>query len=820
MASIDQDNAGRSSSLARWFDRGFWALVDQALFAGSNFFVNVALARWLSPDDYGAFAAAYAVFLLLGVFHTALLSEPLLVYGPGKHRQRLRGYWGLLLRGHARFALFAGTVLALTGGVALLCRQWPLGSAMLTLAVVQSVLFLPWMLRDACYVVSNPRASAMGGMWYFAAVAIGLTVLWEYSLLGIGTALMTMGVGALLACASIVRSLRIPLWHVEDKPEGVAADHWRYGRWAIATGLTHYVPQNLPLIVVPIILHDYAPGGALKALLNLTVPFVLAGWAFSNLIVPVLVVRRNTPAFGKIAVRVGAGLLLLAVVVWTPLAFFGRQVMDLVYDGHFSQHAPLLWVIGLIPLLTGPAIVMSAALRALERPERVFYGTLASSIVLVALGVPLLVEFGLLGMVIGMAASHIALLVVMWWTSRAVFAASVRPVEPPTMTAAGADAELTPMQLPALSDRPLVTVLMGNYNYGQFIGDAIDSVLTQTYDHFELIVCDDGSTDQSVSIVESYVQRDPRVRLIAKPNGGQASALNEAYRHSRGQIVCLLDSDDRYAPSKLERLVEHYRGDATTGMSVHALHVIGTDSQVIQRIPFLTAFEGGWIAQRVVHRGGRWRYMPSSALSMRRELADRLFPMPEPSLRVSADSFLFTLGPLLTCVNFIDEALADYRLHVANSFSSVRIDARACCRNRDAIRLQIVEANRWLQAQGMATRLDYQSNVNFREHAYLAASLADEPGGSWRDGMGLLGRILVDDLYGPHQKMLALPTYGLLMLMPRSWRAGWLTFTMSYGSHKRWLNTRHRTTRPGDAASAAPARVMATAMTASQEALS
>src|SRR5713226_9489377 len=97
---------------------------------------------------------------------------------------------------------------------------------------------------------------------------------------------------------------------------------------------------------------------------------------------------------------------------------------------------------------------------------------------------------------------------------------------------------LKPIALPPLGDNPLVSILTANYNYARFIGDAIESAQNQTYTNWEMIVCDDGSTDDSCELVERYMQRDPRVRLVRKQNGGQTSAANAAYRECHGQIVC------------------------------------------------------------------------------------------------------------------------------------------------------------------------------------------------------------------------------------------------------------------------------------------
>ncbi|MDR7400087.1 MAG: hypothetical protein QN144_12370, partial [Armatimonadota bacterium] len=69
-----------------WASRGLWAVADQGLFSGANFVVNVLLARWLSPAEYGAFAVALSIFYLLAGFHSAVLTEPMMVFGAGRYR--------------------------------------------------------------------------------------------------------------------------------------------------------------------------------------------------------------------------------------------------------------------------------------------------------------------------------------------------------------------------------------------------------------------------------------------------------------------------------------------------------------------------------------------------------------------------------------------------------------------------------------------------------------------------------------------------------------------------------------------------------------
>jgi glycosyltransferase involved in cell wall biosynthesis len=95
---------------------------------------------------------------------------------------------------------------------------------------------------------------------------------------------------------------------------------------------------------------------------------------------------------------------------------------------------------------------------------------------------------------------------------------------------------------------PLVTVIIGAYNAERYLAEAIDSVLAQTHPRLELIVVDDGSTDGSGRIAESY--GDP-VRCIRQENGGMAAARNRAIPEARGDYLAFLDADDRFPPDKL-----------------------------------------------------------------------------------------------------------------------------------------------------------------------------------------------------------------------------------------------------------------------------
>src|SRR5215204_4807622 len=100
---------------------------------------------------------------------------------------------------------------------------------------------------------------------------------------------------------------------------------------------------------------------------------------------------------------------------------------------------------------------------------------------------------------------------------------------------------------------PLVSVIIPNYNYAQYLTQTLDSVLSQTYPHVEIIVVDDGSTDGSQEVLRNYTDR---VTWFQQRREGVSVARNRGVQESHGQLIAFLDADDVWLPAKLERQVE------------------------------------------------------------------------------------------------------------------------------------------------------------------------------------------------------------------------------------------------------------------------
>ncbi len=119
---------------------------------------------------------------------------------------------------------------------------------------------------------------------------------------------------------------------------------------------------------------------------------------------------------------------------------------------------------------------------------------------------------------------------------------------------------------------PIVSVIIPTYNREKFIGEAIQSVLDQTFRNFEIVVVDDGSTDQTGDVVRAFTSK--KVRYIYQPNRGRSAARNHALGLAKGRYIAFLDSDDLYMPGKLAMQVDYLHAHPETGMVYTSAHCI------------------------------------------------------------------------------------------------------------------------------------------------------------------------------------------------------------------------------------------------------
>ncbi len=213
---------------------------------------------------------------------------------------------------------------------------------------------------------------------------------------------------------------------------------------------------------------------------------------------------------------------------------------------------------------------------------------------------------------------------------------------------------------------PKVSIIIINYNYARYLPDAIGSALGQSYADCEIVVVDDGSTDHSREVIEKY---GTEIEAIFKENGGGNSALNAGLEASTGDIICLLDADDVFAPSKVKQVVEVFEAHPDIGSCFHSLDMMDKEGVRFPATPLRPSGEHDFRARA---RRGAMPVVASatSALCFRRDLLDRMLPLPQDKrLPSMPDHYLKWVALALAPTFFDGAALSVQRVHDSNQYT-------------------------------------------------------------------------------------------------------------------------------------------------------
>jgi glycosyltransferase involved in cell wall biosynthesis len=181
---------------------------------------------------------------------------------------------------------------------------------------------------------------------------------------------------------------------------------------------------------------------------------------------------------------------------------------------------------------------------------------------------------------------------------------------------------------------PLFTAIVPLYNHARYIGKALDSILAQSYQDWEAVVVDDGSTDESGRIADDYAARCPRIRVVHQHNAGLAAARNTGIRHARGVWMALLDSDDLWLPNTLSNFAQFIPAHPKARFIYGYYHRLNADGTITE-LPG-TAQEG---PKGPIDLFGRM-FLNPSCVCFRRDLADEVGSFDE-TLPLNEDYDLF-----------------------------------------------------------------------------------------------------------------------------------------------------------------------------------
>lgn len=261
----------------------------------------------------------------------------------------------------------------------------------------------------------------------------------------------------------------------------------------------------------------------------------------------------------------------------------------------------------------------------------------------------------------------------------------------------------------------LISIVIANYNYARYLGAAVDSALDQTHSELEVVVVDDGSTDDSREVLASY---GDRVRVLLQDNAGQRAAINAGVAASRGEIVCLLDSDDIFLPEKVACVAEAFQRRPTPCLVYHQLQTVAADGATRLGKPMPRGVWSGDIGWRVERAGGFWSYPTTSALSFSRAFLDHVMPLPTGAKGTFVDTFLASLAAFSGPVVGIARPLGLFRLHGENRWSRGPLThgqagTEMLAERRDQTRREFETLN-----DGLRDRLGIEPKISLEDHPH------------------------------------------------------------------------------------------------------
>jgi len=303
------------------------------------------------------------------------------------------------------------------------------------------------------------------------------------------------------------------------------------------------------------------------------------------------------------------------------------------------------------------------------------------------------------------------------------------------------------------SESATLSIIIANHNYGEYVGAAIESALNLDWPKLEVIVVDDGSTDHSRAVIAAY---GARISALWQENAGQVAACNKGFRHSRGDIVIFLDSDDLLAPSLARELAAVWTPRVSKVQTL--MRVV--DAAARPTGSYLPQYEVVPSPEQVrswAMQSGAYPTPPGSGNAYARWFLERIFPLPERCVhtpvgadgRVApcrlcsfADSYCLAAAPLLGDVKTIPAPLVSYRVHGRNVGALSTLDIHAFGREtaralqRHAYGCEVAAAD-GLKVSGRAI------NRSLRYLSYRLASLKLAPASHPLRGDSI-GRILLD----------------------------------------------------------------------------
>ena len=259
-----------------------------------------------------------------------------------------------------------------------------------------------------------------------------------------------------------------------------------------------------------------------------------------------------------------------------------------------------------------------------------------------------------------------------------------------------------------------ISLIINNYNYGRFIIKAIESVLNQTINPYEIIVVDDGSTDNSLELIQPYKQA---ISIISKSNGGQASAFNAGFKASTGDWIWFIDADDLLVSTGLENVINILNEDIVKIQS--PLLIINEEGDLTGGIYPTSKLSEGLVVNEVIENGD-YSWPPTTGNVFKRSMLEKCMPIPEEDYRICADFYLCSFAGFNGYIASSPVPIGCYRVHSQNSFYGLTLDKTKIYRN-GLVFLMVIDRTRKLVSDNTGNlKFEFPFNRRMLESLMIA----------------------------------------------------------------------------------------------------
>jgi glycosyltransferase involved in cell wall biosynthesis len=382
------------------------SILDQATFSGTNFVMNVMLARWLTSAGYGAFSVAWSVCLILAAIHNALIVEPLTVVGPAEFGTRLGSYLRRLTRLNAGVILPMGLLAA---AASVFYRGLEVRDALSALGFALPGYLLLLTCRREQYINDRPVRAFYLSLGYAGLLGAALVILHSTGNLYAWSAVLLIGVSFLVALAAMLRRDLPPDY--QRSPHSlteIAGAHWVYGKWLFASALLGVGISDLQVLLLSKMV-SLSSAGALRALVNFIAPVAQLFTVLSVFAMPKL--ARSMKHRGVATGLRRSGFYALCIIVvalcyCAGLLLFAAPLEHLLYGGRMAAYLGYMPWLALTALLSGIAIAFTTPLRAAQNSQHALFAGIAATIVGIGSSLFLLPRFELRGAFISLALAN------------------------------------------------------------------------------------------------------------------------------------------------------------------------------------------------------------------------------------------------------------------------------------------------------------------------------------------------------------------------------------------------------------------------------